>query len=127
MVEKRLTKAQREYREKLLDGRWQRKRLKVMERAGFRCEWCPTTSNLQVHHGCYSQLERREPWEYSDEILFCLCDKCHERSERERHFLYLAIGALHPKYHYELCQEVKRFTEQVLKQDAALAYRKKVA
>lgn len=42
--------------ERLQDPRWQRKRLGVLERAGWKCEWCGTGEvNLQVHHGFYER------------------------------------------------------------------------
>jgi hypothetical protein len=64
------------YQEKLLDPRWQKKRLEVFQRAGFKCESCGRTDRtLHVHHLIYS---KGEPWEAPDHTLESLCDKCHE-------------------------------------------------
>lgn len=67
----------RTYREKLLDPRWQRKRLEVLNRADFSCRRCGTrTETLHVHHGYYEKDV--EPWDYPMDSLHCLCEFCHE-------------------------------------------------
>lgn len=64
------------YAEKLRDPRWQKKRLQVMERAGFKCDDCGREDQpLNVHHRQY--FKGREPWDYEDGQLACLCDECH--------------------------------------------------
>ncbi len=74
------------YAEKLRDPRWQRKRLEIMERAGFHCEACGSDQDaLNVHHGYYER--GLEPWEYPSETLHCLCERCH----LEHHELDLRI------------------------------------
>ena len=68
-----------EYLEKLRDPRWQRKRLEVFQREGFKCESCKAEDRtLHVHHLIYSP---GEPWEAPDDTLECLCEDCHERRE----------------------------------------------
>ena len=62
------------YSEKLLDPRWQRKRLGVLERADWKCECCgDSEETLHVHHLIYSG----EPWDAPLENLECLCESCH--------------------------------------------------
>lgn len=64
------------YSDKLKDPRWQKKRLEVMERDGWKCLGCGDTKNtLNVHHLRY--LEDKEPWEYDEEYYMTLCDVCH--------------------------------------------------
>jgi hypothetical protein len=66
------------YKEKLLDPRWQKKRLEVLNRDNFRCQHCHhTDKTLHVHHLCYR--DDFEPWEYSEEYLLTLCVDCHEK------------------------------------------------
>lgn len=66
------------YSDKLMDPRWQKKRLKIMERAGWKCECCgEDKETLAVHHLIYSG----EPWDAPDEDLECLCHTCHEFRE----------------------------------------------
>ncbi len=63
------------YAEKLKDPRWQKKRLKILERDNFTCQGCGNTKKtLHVHHMKYD----KEPWLIDDESLTTLCDSCHE-------------------------------------------------
>ncbi len=80
------------YSEKLKDPRWQKRRLKVLEKHRWTCEDCGgTASTLEVHH-CY-YITGRQPWEYDDDLLMCLCSCCHQQRqtwERSAH-VQLAI------------------------------------
>lgn len=71
------------YAEKLKDPRWQRKRLELLQDKNWRCEDCDDEkANLQIHHMGY--LRAAAPWEYPNEMLRVLCEKCHgERQEIE--------------------------------------------
>lgn len=71
--------AKSSYREKLLDPRWQKKRLEALEASGWMCERCCDTENtLHVHHRQY--FKGREPWEYESGQLAVLCADCHEET-----------------------------------------------
>lgn len=64
------------YWQKLRDPRWQKLRLKILERAGWKCEDCGATeSNLQVHHCCYRK--DADPLDYNEQDLRCLCEDCY--------------------------------------------------
>jgi hypothetical protein len=64
------------YWELLKHPKWQEKRLRIMERAGFKCEECDTDKvTLNVHHKYYTK--GANPWEYPDHALQCLCEPCH--------------------------------------------------
>lgn len=68
-----------DYWKKLQDPRWQRVRLKVMERDGFKCRDCEGTSEtLHVHHCHYV---KGGPWETPMELLLTLCRDCHENRQ----------------------------------------------
>lgn len=70
------------YFKKLLDPRWQKKRLEALEAAEWRCESCmDDSSTLHVHHKQY--FKGREPWEYETEQLAVLCAECHENSHAD--------------------------------------------
>ena len=72
------------YSEKLKDPRWQKKRLKILERDEWHCQKCfDDESTLVVHHRLY--LPNAEPWDYPDELLITLCESCHEYEGSERH------------------------------------------
>jgi HNH endonuclease len=65
------------YREVLDDPRWQRKRLEIMQRDGWACVTCgSTTQTLNVHHKVYRR--GKLPWEYDGADLLTLCRGCHE-------------------------------------------------
>jgi hypothetical protein len=64
------------YSEKLRDPRWQRKRLQVLVRDGFRCVACNhDKENLQIHHKKY--FRGKDPWDYDNQYLETLCATCH--------------------------------------------------
>jgi hypothetical protein len=70
------------YSQKLLDPRWQKKRLEVLDAAEFQCEICgDSKSTLHVHHKQY--IKGHEVWEYEREQLACLCETCHQNQHIE--------------------------------------------
>jgi len=69
------------YWQKLQDPRWQKRRLRVLEQHGWKCDACGREDKqLHVHHGHYEK--GKEPWNYLPQDLHVLCAECHE----ERHF-----------------------------------------
>jgi hypothetical protein len=72
-----------EYQQKLLDPRWQRKRLGILQRDEWRCQACwDDETTLHVHHHYYGRA--CEPWEYPDEALVTLCATCHQLETENR-------------------------------------------
>lgn len=64
-----------DYKRKLADPRWQKKRLKILERDNWTCQKCgDTKTELQIHHEKYTG----QPWDAPDEDLVTLCANCHE-------------------------------------------------
>jgi hypothetical protein len=64
------------YAQKLRDPRWQKMRLRIMERDGFACRHCgDTRTTLNVHHKYYCW--GAAPWEYEEHLLLTLCERCH--------------------------------------------------
>jgi len=71
------------YAEKLKDPRWQKKRLEIFERDGFACRLCRNKkATLNVHHHLYER--GKDPWEYSNDVLDTLCNKCHAVVEHSK-------------------------------------------
>jgi hypothetical protein len=63
------------YQKKLLDPRWQKKRLKILERDDWTCTVCGRIDRtLHVHHEEYFG----DPWDISDNKLSTVCCVCHE-------------------------------------------------
>jgi len=93
-MDKILTKKE-EYQLVLKDPRWQRKRLEILNRDNFTCQKCKSaTDTLHVHHRHY--IAGRFPWDYSDNLLVTLCQKCHEKEEADK---FDASDLLH-SFHY---------------------------
>jgi hypothetical protein len=86
-----MKKSHTPYFEKLKDARWQKVRLKVMERDGFCCRECGKSdgSNLQVHHLHYI---KGDPWDTPMCFLMTLCDGCHEKRQTVEDDLKCQLG-----------------------------------
>ena len=64
------------YSEKLKDPRWQKKRLKILNRDKFTCKLCgDTETTLHVHHKEY--ISGNDPWDYPNKLLVTICGHCH--------------------------------------------------
>lgn len=75
-IKKVPVQSKKTYQEKLKDPRWQKKRLKILERDGWMCTNCGADwLSLHIHHKTY--IKGRDPWEYEDEELSTLCEICH--------------------------------------------------
>lgn len=70
------------YAQKLKDPRWQKKRLEVMTKAGWKCEDCGRDDReLSIHHLRY--ITGLQPWEHSNDLLKCLCqEECHLKRQK---------------------------------------------
>lgn len=67
-----LTEWRSRYRLYLRSHAWQQRRQGALRRAEGRCELCPATSNLQVHHVEYMRCGSEQV-----EDLRVLCKSCH--------------------------------------------------
>jgi len=64
------------FKEQYTHPKWQKKRLEVLENYGFECSSCGGTENtLHVHHKIYRKNSKI--WEYDNDELDCLCERCH--------------------------------------------------
>lgn len=62
------------YKEQLANPKWQKRRLKILERDKFSCKICKDTeTELHVHHKRYTG----KAWQASDDDLETLCKHCH--------------------------------------------------
>jgi 5-methylcytosine-specific restriction endonuclease McrA len=76
-------KRQTPYQRLLRDPRWQRRRLQVFERDGWKCRECGAADReLQVHHTVY--LPGAAPWEVPPRTLVTLCITCHRKKRRRK-------------------------------------------
>lgn len=80
------------YSEKLRHPNWQRKRLEILNRDGFKCRLCSSTeTTLHVHHLRY--ITGRDPWNYQSASLITLCENCHSFEHAEMRDLDNTIAA----------------------------------
>jgi hypothetical protein len=76
------------YADLLLDPRWDDKRKIILRRDRYTCQECGIKDTvLQVHHHFYHP--NTMPWDYDNEVLITLCEKCHEHEEFLKNFDYL--------------------------------------
>src|SRR5437016_1991470 len=81
------------YSEHRRHPKWQKKRLKIVEAAGFKCQECGADDViLNVHHSYYKN--GRAVWDYPDESLKCLCENCHKKIQEIQNRLHQQINKL---------------------------------
>jgi hypothetical protein len=79
MMQQKLKERQAEYAEMLKKPQWQKRRLQMLEAAGWKCVECGAEEQqLHVHHKRY--IAGAKPWEYEDKDLVVLCERCHEKA-----------------------------------------------
>lgn len=77
------------YGQLLLRPEWKRKRLRILARDNYTCQFCGATdrSKLQVHHRQYHYVVRldtfRMPWQYPDKCLITICKSCHDKGHSQ--------------------------------------------
>ena len=81
------------YSEKLLDPKWQKKRLTILNRDDWSCRFChDRESTLHVHHTYYET--GLEPWEYEDHTLLTLCHVCHGKETKHSYKANKVLGSM---------------------------------
>ncbi|MCP4363526.1 MAG: hypothetical protein GY796_36470 [Chloroflexi bacterium] len=60
------------YRRHLKSDKWQKTRLRILRRDGFKCTKCRSRDRLQVHHLTYERVGNED-----DDDLITLCDDDH--------------------------------------------------
>ena len=81
------------YQQQLLDPRWQRKRLEIMQRDTWTCRDCDSrTKQLTVHHCIY--LRTCYLWEYADELLMTVCWNCHQTRQRFEESIHASLAKI---------------------------------
>jgi len=75
------------------DPKWQKKRLEVLELAGWECSDCGSNEDtLHVHHTYYEK--DKKPWKYPIESLHCLCEDCHKKAQDINTLLKRQLGKI---------------------------------
>ena len=77
------------YQELLKDSRWAHKRIRILDRDGWMCQYCSASTKtnrkvvLEVHHFEYSHYSVN-PWDVPDEDLVTLCSDCHDSAMKAK-------------------------------------------
>ena len=103
------------YSELLRSPLWQKKRVEILERDNYICQYCgSTTKELHVHHKIYKK--GAAPWEYDNDNLITLCHDCHEIETEEKKELYTLFQ--------DICSLSRKcgFSEQLLSSMFARIY-----
>lgn len=96
------------YSEQLKSPKWQKRRLQVLEAAGWKCCNCHKEDRqLQVHHGAY--LRGVDLWDYPPEMFHVLCDKCHKKVSGHIETFMRWFGTLKPVEVYLMAQTMPKF------------------
>lgn len=98
------------YSEKLKHPLWQRKRLEVMQRDGWKCLQCNSSEKtLNVHHIKYVG---DNPWDTPSEFLKTLCEDCHEAAHTPMQPLvfYFAGKISHTCWRHSLVSDLRDST-----------------
>lgn len=77
------------YRELLFRAEWKEKRLHILQRDNYTCQFCGCVdkNQLQVHHRQYHYVIRlgvlKAPWDYPDRCLITICKQCHDKGHAQ--------------------------------------------
>ncbi len=81
-----MTRSTNKWADAYKDSRWQKLRLQVMERDGWKCKACGRGDGdgitLNVHHSYYES--GTAPWEYPMRSLVTYCEECHKIRHEEQ-------------------------------------------
>jgi hypothetical protein len=95
------------YAEQLRRPEWQKMRLLVLERAGWKCEQCGEEEKmLHVHHKRY--IKGRMAWDYELDNFEALCESCHEENHQHRERIETVLASI-PGYMWEQAADVLTF------------------
>ncbi|BAY96885.1 hypothetical protein NIES37_08220 [Tolypothrix tenuis PCC 7101] len=69
------------YEDLLLALEWRNKRDEILRRDNHSCVLCQQKEFLHIHHTYYLKLTL--PWNYPNESLITLCEKCHDKIHKQ--------------------------------------------
>lgn len=95
------------YGEQLRRPEWQKVRLLVLERSGWKCEQCGNDEQmLHVHHKRY--IKGRMAWDYEMDNFEALCESCHKENHQHRDRIETVLASI-PGYMWEQAADVLTF------------------
>lgn len=104
----------KQYFDQIKSPKWQKRRLEILSRDGFKCTSCSETNDqLHIHHLKYDFT--KNIWDYEDEDLITLCEICHQEIEDSIKTTYSVIRK-NVKSNIQ-SSHLKNFMEKILSQD----------
>lgn len=102
-----------EWKDQYKHPQWQKKRLEVLDVAGYACERCyDNESQLHVHHKRY--VKGRMIWEYGNDELSVLCSECHEITHAEKDVIGHMFASLHSSAIEDLIPLIAGYCNQII-------------
>lgn len=83
----KITKRENIYEKMLDSNEWKEKRKLILIRDNYKCRYCGSEYNLQVHHKYYNKYPNGVKvlsWDYPNDALITLCDSCHEKVHKTK-------------------------------------------
>lgn len=78
----------KKYYKSLKDKRWIKLRDSILKRDNYRCFVCGSTFDLRVHHKYYFSGTFTPAWEYPDDCLITMCERCHEEHHENNNTVF---------------------------------------
>lgn len=83
----------KDYKSQYMHPKWQKRRLEILDGAGYQCQSCEDTEKtLHVHHKRY--IKGRDVWDYADADLEVLCADCHKHEHWQRDELNKMVATM---------------------------------
>lgn len=83
----------KDYKSQYMHPKWQKRRLEMLESAGYQCQSCEDTEKtLHVHHKRY--IKGRDVWDYADDDLEVLCADCHKHEHWQKDELNKMVSSM---------------------------------
>ena len=117
------------YAEKLKSPKWQKRRLEILSRDEFKCQYCfDRETTLHVHHLEY----KGNPWDAEDDQLITVCEHCHTIigmhkkpmkvlgciKQKVKDYIFLTMVSEFPGKKIVMIHQIERATNEILLQHA---------
>jgi len=112
-----------EYERLLNDPHWERKRVKIFKRDGYKCTVCESKRKLECHHTFYYE-DYRQPWLYPDDSLLTLCHDCHVNFHLHNEIAVISAPVYKKKNNKMNCNKIKIKHKRQTKFKAGTIYRR---
>lgn len=78
----------KKYYNSLKNKKWTKKRDEILKRDYYKCTVCNSSINLCVHHKYYYTGPFTPAWEYPNDCLITMCERCHEEHHENNNIVF---------------------------------------